>query len=73
MRIGQYGCGYSLGAGCGVPTGTLTVLMILSYWTRVYWPALRAKSMAYWLKKRPAPGSPRPHDPSDSPGRLIHR
>src|SRR6185437_14846031 len=40
---------------------------------RRYWPALRASSMAYWFTKRPAPGSPRPHDPSDSPGRLTHR
>jgi hypothetical protein len=41
--------------------------------TRPYWSALRARSIAFWLMKRPARGSPRSHDPSDSPGRLIHR
>ena len=29
--------------------------------------------MAYWLTKVPAGGSPLPHVPSDSPGRLIHK
>lgn len=40
---------------------------------RDYMPALLAMSMAYWLTKVPAGGSPLPHDPSDSPGRLIHK
>ena len=42
-------------------------------YARPYWPALRASSMAYWYMKWPGPGSPRPHAPSESPGRLIHR
>jgi hypothetical protein len=41
--------------------------------TGTYWPALRARSIAYWFTKLPTGGSPRLHDPSDSPGRLIHR
>ena len=37
------------------------------------YPALLASSIANWFTKLPAGGSPRLHDPSDSPGRLIHR
>ncbi len=38
-----------------------------------YWPALWARSMAYWFTNVPAGGSPLSQVPSDSPGRLIHR